>query len=240
MCNTQIIECSSALKNKVLVGLCAAAALLFCTVPVFAAGSGLSVAGSAGAGKPIIMLTPTISDAELAKLGDNDVVELQSGRQVKMKTIRTFSSLSRKLKAGRSTQPAMPTSIKKPAATGIKMTSRADLSSMLESSPDDTTIEFSSGRTYTIAQLRFLKPFLEAQTGRKLDQQGGPSRYQGPAIKLTNTKDKKYWESILSKPDDTVLETPQGKRFTIGELKTVIGQGQLSRLSSADTNGGGK
>ncbi len=219
-----------------LVAISAAVAVLFYTAPVFAAGSGIGTAAGGGTGKPVLMLTPSTSNAEMAKLGDNDVIELQDGRQLKMGTVRKFSAIAQKLKAARGTKPAIPPAVMiKPAATGLKVTSMADLSRIFETSPDDTTIEFSSGRTYTVAQLRYLKPFLDVETGRKLDLPGVQSKYQKSAIKIKNTTDKEYWQNILRKPDDTLLETPQGKRFTVGDLKAAA-----SSLSSANGSGGEK
>ena len=184
-----------------------------------------------------MMLMPTTPHTDFAKLKDSDTVELQNGRRLKVGTIRKFSSLSGKLKAARPTYPVMPQAVKKKApGTGIRVANVAELSNKLQAS-DDTTIEFPSGRTYTVAQLRFLQPFLEVQLGKKMNQPLHQQHHKGKVVQLKNTPDRSYWKSIFTMADSTVLETPQGTRFTVGELKQFIGQGSMSRISTPTASG---
>jgi len=225
---------------NLIIGVFVIYGLFFGTNLVSGADSGVVPIDASLPHAPVMMLTPSTPRSKLAGLKNNDVVELQNGRRLKVGTLRKFSSLARKLKAARATYPAMPAAVKKqPASTGLKITRMAELSKSLEKSAD-TTIQFPSGRSYTVTQLRFLRPFLEVELGKKMNQSWAQSRYQGKAIQLKNRTDDNYWKSILTQPEETVLETPQGGRFTVGELKSFIGQGYLSQIPSAPSSGGKK
>jgi hypothetical protein len=179
-----------------------------------------------------LKLTPQTPESALKRLKNTDIVELPGGKRVRMGKIRKFSVIAKKLRTVRKIPKPLPRSLQfKPAATGIRVNSLAELKTVLEK-PDDETIQLPSGRVATVAQVKFLQPLLEKRLGKKLSQFGGRLTSQGEVVKLKASTDKKYWRQILTKPDNTILESPQGKRFTVGDLKKFIASGPLSSLQS--------
>ena len=81
------------------------------------------------------------------------------------------------------------------------------------------TLQLPSGRTLTAEQLRFLQPEVEKRLGRKLTAAPRAPDRSGPAIKVPRGVSKAQWDALLQKPDDTVLESPSGRRVTVGEVK---------------------
>lgn len=88
--------------------------------------------------------------------------------------------------------------------------------------PDNNTVQFPSGRVATVAMIKYIQPLIKKRLGKTISTLNNFSKYQGNTIKITPNRDKKYWQNILSKPDDTILEIPSGKRFTVGDLKKII------------------
>lgn len=181
------------------------------------------------AAQAALKLTPQTPDSALKKLKNSDMVELASGKRISMATIRKFAAISKKLAGAPKIRKPLPKSLQyQPKATGILIHSLSDLSANLQKD-DSTTIQLPSGRVATVGQIKFLQPLLEKRLGRKLSQFKGQSRYQGSAIQLKPSTDKDYWKNILTKPDDTLLETPKGGRFTVGEMKKYLESALLSR-----------
>ncbi|WP_457577112.1 hypothetical protein [Desulfomarina sp.] len=182
----------------------------------------------------ILQLSPRMSAATLAHIKNTDYVRLPSGRIIQMKHIRDAARLSKRLHNIRIKKNPLPASLHlKPAATGTPVNNIFELSSLLETAKDGDTIQLPSGRLVTAAQIRFLQPELEKQLGKKL------SRFRQKkkkTVKIIPSTDKRYWENILKKPDDTVLETEDGKFFTVGELKKTLSRGYLTMKSSDSTS----
>ncbi|BCL61243.1 hypothetical protein DGMP_19360 [Desulfomarina profundi] len=185
----------------------------------------------------ILQLSPGTSGATLARIKNTDYVRLPSGRIIQMKHIRDAAKLSKRLHNISIKKSSLPASLRlKPAATGgIPVKNIYELSTVLETAKDGDTIQLPSGRRVTAAQLRFIQPELEKRLGKKLSQFKQKNK-GAKSIKIIASTEKQYWEKILKKPDDTVLETEDGKFFTVGELKKTLSRGYLTMKPSANTS----
>ncbi len=176
----------------------------------------------------VFKLTPQTVESALWRLKDTDIIELSGGKQISMKRFRSFAAFAKKLKSARKTRKPFAKSLRlKPATTGIRVSSLADLQTTL-TKDDNVTVQLPSGRVATVAQIKFLQPLLEKRLGKKISGFDGRQGDRQEIIKLKGSTDKKYWKEILTKPEDTVLESPQGRRFTVGELKKFIISGPIS------------
>lgn len=186
----------------------------------------------------VIKMTPQMTTQSLAGRADSDLVEFKNGRQLPVRDIRRLDAISRKLRAPGKPLPAALTA--KPVATGgVPLRHRGDLLGALKRADSDT-IQLPSGRQLTVGQLRLLKPELEKQLGRPLDSLPVRQIPTGPATKLQRTIDRAGWKGILKQPDSTVLESPNGKRITVGELRQVLSLGQTSQTPAPARNMGGR
>lgn len=184
----------------------------------------------------IFQLSPRVSVTTLAHIKNTDFVRLPSGRIIQMKHIRDAAKLSKRLHNIRNKKKSLPASLRlKPAATGIPVKSISELVTVLETAKDGDTIQLPSGRLVTAAQLRFIQPELEKQLGKKLSR-FKPKNKKKNVVKIIASTDKRYWENILKKPDDTVLETEDGSFFTVGELKKTLSRGYLTMKPSDSTS----
>ena len=168
--------------------------------------------------EPIIRFTRAESPGFLTGRPDGDRVELQDGRRLKIGDIRRLTSLTQKARAA-TPGSRMPEALKfKPAAKGAPLRSSDDLAAAL-TRPDSETLQLPSGKTMTVGLLKLVREDVERQLGRSLTAKTARPDLSGPAVKVQTGTD---WKNILQRPDNTVLESPGGKRITVGELKKVL------------------
>lgn len=185
--------------------------------------------GALGASPTVIKMTPGMTTQSLANRADSDLVDLSSGRRLPVRDLRRLDAVGQKLRAAGAGKTMSPALTARPAAKGIPLRQRNDLLAALKR-PDSDTIQLPSGERLTVGQLRLLKPEIEKRLGRPIDAVPDRQVPTGPATRLQRGMDKEQWKGILQNPDNnTVLESPNGKRITIGELKQVLtmGRGQL-------------
>jgi hypothetical protein len=201
--------------------------LLLSATPLFAAQE-----IKTDAGRKIIKLTPGISTQKLLQgRADSDLVEFSMGKRLPVRDLRRLDSISQKL---RGTGKPMPPSFSfRPAPTGSPVRQRGDLAAALKR-PDSDTIVLPSGELLTVGQLRLLKPRIEKILGHPLDAVPGRQTPIGPATRLQKSIGKSEWQGLLKQPDNTILESPGGKRITVGELKQVLTMGR-SRMPAKMT-----
>lgn len=203
----------------------AIAAVAACLLAAAASGEAASSKGNQDSAAPrIITMAPGMTVQSLAGRADSDVVEFTGGKRLPVRDLRRLEAIGKKMRAGGS-KPVAPAFAAKPAGTGIPVKDRADLTAALKR-PDGETIQLPSGKRLTVGQLRLLKPEVEKQLGRTLESTPGRTIPKGPAIKLQRGADKTQWKTLLQKPDSTVLESPNGKRITVGELKEALTVGR--------------
>ena len=194
--------------------------------PVFAVDNQTAQSSKAGmaavASSNIIKYNSTITTQSLAGRPDSDFVEFSNGRRLKVGDIRRLRTAQQKMMAAKPGR-RLPAALKvKPASTGRPLHTQADIAAALKR-PDSETVQLPSGRLVTVGQIKFVQPLVEKRLGRSLTQIG-QSNLEGPAIKITKTTTKSEWINILRMPDSTVLESPNGKRITLGKLKQEMTQ----------------
>ena len=124
-------------------------------------------------------------------------------------------------------------------SAGTRVNNAADLAAALKHS-DNESVQLPSGRLATVGQIKRLQPMVEKQLGRKLTSIPQRPNLEGPAIKISKNISKEEWKGIFQKPDNTVLESPSGKRITVGELKKTLSAKNKKRVKSAPTLQGGE
>lgn len=171
----------------------------------------------------VVKFSPTMRLSTLSARPDTDLVELTDGKRVRLGDLRKIDRAAQKLRAA-PTVPIVPPGLRfKPAATGIRLNNADDLLAALKK-PDSETVVLPSGRVATVGQLKFVRSRLEARLGHPLGARAGRPNLTGRALKVDKNSD---WTQILKKPDATVLESPSGKRVTVGELKHAIMTNQV-------------
>lgn len=170
----------------------------------------------------ILKMSPGLKLNSLAAHPDAELIELSDGKRVRLGDLRRVEQAARKLRNATSGTP--PAGLQfKPGAGGTRVEDAAGLAAALKR-PDSDTIILPSGRRVTAGQLRFVQPRVEMRLGRPLEALAKRPPLDGQALKVD---DKTDWSAILKKPDQTVLESPSGKRITVGELKRAIVDGKL-------------
>ena len=212
------------------------AALLFIiSVPGFAVDLQPAGIGAAGAGgvSNIIKYTPNMNLKSLAGRPDSDFVEFSNGKRISLGKLRSLEAAQQKMLAavpGR----RLPAALKvKAAATGTIVRNAADLNAALQR-PDSETVQFPSGKTATVGQMKYVQPLVEKKLGKKLT-----SMSQGPGteiIKISNATTQSDWKIIFQKPDSTVLESPNGKHITVADLKQAMAKRTKPRTRKITRN----
>jgi hypothetical protein len=173
---------------------------------------------------------PTMTMKSLADRPDADRVELSNGRRMSLGDLRKLEAAGKKMAAP--LVDRLPTSLKiKPGATGTLVRNSADLASALKR-PDNATIQLPSGRLVTVGQIKFVQAYVEKKVGHPLTEVPKRPNLTGPVVKVPQNATKTQWDEILKKPDSTVLESPHGKKITVGELKDALAKGMVSLPTS--------
>jgi hypothetical protein len=184
-------------------------------------------------GQKVVRYSPALTSKDLAKHHDNDMMEMSNGKLIKVGAIRKLQAAQQKMRS--TTRIETPKAfLQKPAATGLQLKSQADLAKAL-TRPDNETVILPSGRRATVGQIKLVQPQVEKQTGRKLGLAAERPSLSGPAKRVTATTSKEEWKNILKSPDNTVIESPGGKKITVGELKQTIRERQQLRKNRKST-----
>ncbi len=202
--------------NRLAAGLIFVGALT--TASIFTAVTNDATAAQA-TGDRIVKYTPNMHITDLAGRPDTDFVELSSGRRVRVSDLRRLESIAGKLRTAKGN---LPMALKaKPADSGTRINNAADLSAALKRS-DNETVQLPSGRFATVGQIKLVLPRVEQQIGHPLSTAPKRPNLSGPTIKVSNGTTKDEWMGIFQKQDSTVLESPNGTRITVGELKQAL------------------
>jgi hypothetical protein len=181
-------------------------------------------------GQNIVQYKPGLKTSNLAALPNTALVELPSGRRVSVGTIRNLESAAKIMRKSRVNHtPATLKYLPDRNNVAMQVRNANDLSAALKL-PDNATVKLPSGRLATAGQIKFIQPLIEKRLGRQIAALPQRPDLSGPAVKIpenmsksmTKSEQQKFWEDILQKPDNTVLESPHGKRITVAELKKEI------------------
>jgi hypothetical protein len=178
-----------------------------------------------GVAPNVAKLSPALSSSAILSRPDTDLVEMPDGRRMRVGDLRRLSVHAQKLqaRAGALRSPALTA---RPAASGARVASAADLAAALKRAGGETVV-LPSGRRATVGQLRFVQPYVEKKTGRSLTAAATQRpNLAGPAIKVTKQSD---FKDVLQRPDPTILEAPDGTRITVGELKQSLARSDAPR-----------
>lgn len=163
----------------------------------------------------IVKYASNFSLAALQHRPDTDLVELSNGKRLRLGQLRTLDKLSKQLKSTPD-RHLMPELHLKPAAIArVKIASAADLTAALKLK-DNETIQLPSGKLYTAAQLRLAQTAVNKQM---LIQPRKRMLPNGSVIRVTPATN---WKDVMKGPESTILESPNGSRITVAELKKTL------------------
>ena len=146
---------------------------------------------------------------------DTDLVELSNGRRIKLGELRRLDTFSKKLRATPD-RHVIPGLRQQPATIArVNIKSAADLTAALKLQ-DTETIQLPSGKRYTVAQLRLAQEMAIRNLGIQPQQR---VMQHGALIHVSARTD---WKAVLSGPDTTILQSPNGTKITVAELKKTL------------------
>lgn len=185
----------------------------------------------------VLKWAPGMRVSSLAGRAESDLVEFDGGRRIRVGDLRRLDVAAKRMRAALSARQAAPAGLRAtPAATGERVGNASDLAGALSRGGAET-LQLPSGRTLTAEQLRFLRPEVEKRLGRKLTTSPQAPSRAGPAIKVPRGVAREEWQALMQKPDDTLLESPSGKRVTVGEIKQQLAAARARRPTPDRTSG---
>jgi hypothetical protein len=195
--------------------------LMVILLPVMAWPEELSQTASLSPGANIVKHAPGLTVNSLANRPAGDFVEFQNGIRISVGNIRRLQAAQEKIKAG--IKPGgLPSALRvKPAATGRRVSTGADLATALKG-PDSETLQLPSGRLITVGQLRFFQPAVEKHLGRKMETFQAKAVPSGQTFRVSRSTSKAEWETILKQPDNAIIISPNGKQITLGQLRQAL------------------
>ena len=186
---------------------------LFLAAGVLVAGTGNSGRARAaeptparGAAPGVVKVGATTGSAELARLAPSQVLEFPNGSRLTVADVRSLAPLAARLRSmtGRGV-------LRQPLSGPTLPVTRQTERSRLESAPDATVLQLPDGRKMTAGQFKAVLPHLPAASAR-----------QAPAV--VKVARGTPLPELLKRPDTDVLESPGGKRTTVGELRRLAQQ----------------
>lgn len=166
----------------------------------------------------VVRLPPNVRMQDLSALRPDQVIETPSGRRLNVGRFRAIQQAveSARQRTSRPRPQAFPILAPTPRLAPVPLRPHESAAEIL-ARPPDQVVRLADGRTATVAQLRAIAPYVQQRYGVKLASTRAPP--QGPALKIRSVADLKSLPRNAA--DDTVLETPSGKRITLGELKAA-------------------
>ena len=171
----------------------------------------------------VIRYTPGMQADALRGQPDSAMVMFPSGKQMSLGQIRQLKALGQRMRTT-VRKPLPAPLLARPAARGTRVATTDELRAAL-SRPDSDTIELPSGRRMTVGQLKFVMPQVEQALGRPLGA-GGAAASPARVLPVDSRSD---WKSILQMPDTTLLQTPNGTRVTVGDIKQALREESTTR-----------
>lgn len=179
---------------------------LFVAAGMLLAGTG--VPGRARAADPaptkpaapgVVRVGPTTTSSSLSSLPPSQVLEFPNGSHLTVADVRSFGPLIARLRSrGRGV-------LRQPLTGPTLPVTPSTQRRQLEAAPDTTVLQLPDGRKMTAGQFKAVVPHL-------------PKTASGRAAVVKVARGTPLAE-LLKHPDSTVLESPGGKRVTVGELR---------------------
>jgi hypothetical protein len=170
----------------------------------------------------VIRYSPGMNAEQFRALPDSARLVLPDGRQLRVGDLRKLTALGKQMRA--TTRKQLPPAlVQRSAPRGTRVASADDLRAAL-SRPDTDTIELPSGKRMTVGQLRFVMPQVERGLGRPLGAGGAA------AARVIHVNARSDWKGILKMPDATLLETSNGTRVTVGDIKRRLREESTPRI----------
>ncbi len=163
----------------------------------------------------IIKYNRTVPISAMHGRSDNDLVEFASGKRVRLGELRKLDAFSKKLKA--TPDKHLITGLRQQPSDHPKLTIRsaAELTAALKFNNTDT-IQLPSGKRYTVAQLRLAEEMVKKNLGIE------PKKRMMKPAEIIQITPKTDWKTVLKTDDNTILQSPNGTRITVLELKKAL------------------
>lgn len=158
----------------------------------------------ARAGAPaVVRVGPTTRPADLSALPPSQVLEFPKGTRLTVAQVRSLAPLAARLRSvtGRGV-------LRQPLSGPTLPVTRQTERRQLETAPDQTVLQLPDGRRMTAGQFKAVLPSLPAS-----------ARLAPTVVKVARGTPL---AELLKRPDGDVLESPEGKRTTVGELRRLV------------------
>jgi hypothetical protein len=166
----------------------------------------------------IVRLSPGVGRAQVLQLKDDQIIETPSGRQLSVGSYRRLTQAFESAQTRGVARAAAPFAYSKPSG-GITLPVGETAAQLLKR-PDSTVVRFANGSAATVAQVKAMKPFIEQRYGVSLDAPP-PAPLAGNVLKVSNLDGA--LSQLKGASDNTILESPQGTRVRVGDLKLALG-----------------
>lgn len=161
-------------------------------------------------------VTKTTKMSQIRALPDNKLVRMKNGRVIPAKNLKAFADMLKNLNTKSAPVRASEKFSTAQGAAQIQLTKGSNLH-LLQGRNNSEVIQLPSGRKLTVGDFKKLDQVAVAMTGKSItSRQAALPKGSGTPIKI---KSKKDFETFADKPDSTILESPSGKKITLGELR---------------------
>lgn len=153
----------------------------------------------------VVRVGPQTSARQIAGLAPTQVLEFPNGTRLTVERVRGLAPLAARLRAvtGRGVLRQRLDGPTLPVTPGTERR-------RLEAAPDATVLQLPDGRRMTAGQFKAVLPHLPA--GRSA------------SANVVKVAKGTPFSELLKRPDTDVLESPGGKRVTVGELRRLAQQ----------------
>lgn len=168
----------------------------------------------------VIQLTNKTKMADIRALPDDAMISTANGKLIPAKNFKNMADAISKIRqAGFNPTPRADLQFSRTqAAPSLQLKKGVDLKEVAKR-PDSDVLQLPDGKKLTVGDLKKLSVLNQKLNGKSLlDMQTRPQRpgREGVAIKIRSKDDI---QKLTGKADSTLLESPSGKKITLGELR---------------------
>lgn len=152
---------------------------------------------------------------QIRALPDHQNVRMANGNVVRVGNLKKLANIIKMAKMGGAKPPQKMTLPQ--GVPQLKIQKGFNFHELATRKNSDV-IQLPSGTQITVEQYKKIDAFAKIATGRSFAERQAPmsAKGSGAPIKIKSAKDL---AALAGKPDSTILESPLGKKITLGELR---------------------
>jgi hypothetical protein len=162
----------------------------------------------------VVKLQASVTSAQIASMPDAQLIEFPNGLRLSAGEVRSLAPLAERLRAGAGSRTGGV--LRQPLTGPVVAVKPGTTVNEVLNAPDNAVLQLPDGRKVSVALFRSVQGQLRSTGSTR------PQRAAGPAVRVERGTPL---AELLKRPDTDVVESPSGRRITVGELRRFVQYG---------------